>query len=114
MVISASAKVYAEIEIPLIPVLADMELAELGDVDALASLSEELGEDRSPLEAAHAEAGRAFNLNSPKLAVILFERGPPVIKKTKTGPSTAAAVLERPQDGDRLCEIVLSTGTCKG
>jgi len=42
--------------------------------------------------------------------VILFEeRGLPVIKKTKTGPSTAAAVLERlAKDGDRLCELILS------
>lgn len=112
MALGASERVYRDIELPLIPVLADMELAGIGvDVAALAALGEELAARIEALVAdAHAEAGQEFNLNSPKqLAVILFEeRGLPVIKKTKTGPSTAAAVLERlARDGDALCTMLL-------
>jgi DNA polymerase-1 len=48
-------------------------------------------------EKVYAEAGETFNINSPKqLGVILFEKmGLPVIKKTKTGYSTAVDVLEQ-------------------
>jgi DNA polymerase I len=112
MELGPSERVYRELELPLVPVLADMELAGIGvDVEALGALSVELGARIETLvAAAHEEAGKEFNLNSPKqLAVILFEeRGLPVIKKTKTGPSTAAAVLERlARDGDALCTLIL-------
>ncbi len=106
------ADVYRDIELPLVPVLAAMELAGIKvDAAALGELSVELDARITELvAAAHAEAGQEFNLNSPKqLAVILFEeRGLPVVKKTKTGPSTAAAVLERlAADGDALCRLIL-------
>jgi DNA polymerase-1 len=109
------ADVYRDIELPLVPVLAAMELAGIKvDAAALGELSVELDARITELvAAAHAEAGQEFNLNSPKqLAVILFEeRGLPVVKKTKTGPSTAAAVLERlAADGDALCRLILDDG----
>jgi DNA polymerase I len=104
--------VYRDVELPLIPVLADMELAGIrADADALGLLSIELEQRISELvDLAHAEAGETFNLNSPKqLRVLLFEkRGLPVIKKTKTGASTAADVLVKLADGgDALCQLIL-------
>lgn len=90
---------YEEIELPLAFVLADMEMEGiLADKEALASYGERLKEKISELEKAiHAQAGEAFNINSPKqLGVILFERLKlPYGKKTKTGYSTAADVLEK-------------------
>jgi DNA polymerase-1 len=90
---------YDEIERPLIPVLAAMERHGIrADADRLADFSKEL--DRS-LEAVTRQiyeiAGEEFNLGSPKqLATILFEKlGLPPIKKTKTGYSTDADVLEQ-------------------
>ena len=68
------------------------------DREKLEKLGEEL--DRNSTEIAeqiYAEAGEKFNINSPKqLSVILFEKmGLPVLKRTKTGPSTSAEVLEQ-------------------
>ncbi len=90
--------VYREIEMPLVPVLADMEMAGVAvDVPYLQALAEEL---RARLDALTAEvyalAGLEFNLGSPKqLAFVLFEKlGLPPLKKTKTGYSTDADVLE--------------------
>ena len=107
------ASVYRDIELPLIPVLAAMEAAGIGvDAGALEALSVELGARVSAFEAEiAAEAGTALNPNSPKqLAAVLFEqRGLPVIKKTPTGPSTDASVLERlaEEHGDKLCALIL-------
>jgi DNA polymerase-1 len=91
-------RVYREIEMPLVPVLADMEMAGVAvDVPYLEQLAEEL---RGRLEALAAEvyelAGLEFNLGSPKqLAFVLFDKlGLPPLKKTKTGYSTDADVLE--------------------
>src|SRR5690606_31866844 len=57
----------------------------------------------------YTEAGEEFNINSPKqLGVILFEKmGYPVIKKTKTGYSTAVDVLEKLQDQAPIVEYIL-------
>ena len=57
----------------------------------------------------YAEAGETFNINSPKqLGVILFDKlGLPVIKKTKTGYSTAADVLEKLQSEHAIIEHIL-------
>jgi DNA polymerase-1 len=86
------------IEMPLVEVLADMEWAGIAIDPALfARLSRELGEDLQRLEGTIAvAAGGAINLNSPKqLATVMFEKlGLPVLKRTKTGPSTDADVLE--------------------
>ncbi len=106
------AQLYSSVEVPLIPVLEDMERAGIGvDRDALLALGVELGERLVEAEAAiHAEAGKPFNVNSTQqLATILFEeRGLTPIKKTKTGYSTAAAVLEQlAEQGDALCRRIL-------
>ena len=94
-----SRALYDEIERPLVPVLARMERHGIrADSNRLAEFSKEL--DRS-LEALTREiytlAGEEFNLGSPKqLAVILFEKlGLTPLKKTKTGYSTDADVLEQ-------------------
>jgi DNA polymerase-1 len=87
------------IEMPLVEVLVDMEWAGIAiDAPLFARLSRELAADLQRLEIAIAEAaGGALNLNSPRqLAAVLFEKLQlPVLKKTKTGPSTDADVLEQ-------------------
>ncbi len=89
---------YEEIEFPLIFTLADMELAGIAmDGSALAAYGLQLKERIAELEQEiYAQAGEEFNINSPKqLGVILFEKLElPGGKKTKTGYSTAADVLE--------------------
>ncbi|HUG28004.1 MAG TPA: DNA polymerase I [Gemmatimonadales bacterium] len=91
-----------EIEMPLVEVLVDMEWTGIGIDRALFTrLAQELNGDLDRLEREiyHA-ADESFNLNSPKqLGVVLFEKlGLPVLKKTKTGPSTDADVLEQLAD----------------
>ena len=91
-----------EIEIPLVRVLVDMEWTGIRiDREVFERLSRELTSDLIRLEAEITkEAGGSINLNSPKqLAVVLFEKLQlPVLKKTKTGPSTDADVLEQLSD----------------
>jgi DNA polymerase-1 len=88
-----------DIELPLLEVLADMEWEGITIDRALFQrLSDELGRDLSRLEQEIARvAGTELNLNSPRqLASVLFEKHQlPVLKKTKTGPSTDADVLEQ-------------------
>ena len=87
------------IEMPLLEVLVDMEWAGITiDLTLFRKLGEELGGDLRRLEQEIAlAAGTEVNLNSPRqLASVLFERLQlPVLKKTKTGPSTDADVLEQ-------------------
>ncbi len=89
---------FYDIEMPLIEVLFDMELAGIRvDPEGLKRYGEELqGLIDKISEQIYEEAGEEFNINSPKqLGVILFEKLQiPAIKKTKTGYSTAAEVLE--------------------
>ncbi len=91
-------KLYEELELPLIEVLADMEMTGVRvDREHLAKLSRQLDKDLKKLEnEIYALAGEPFNINSPKqLGVILFEKLElRVIKKTKTGPSTDMSVME--------------------
>ncbi len=91
-------KLFHEVELPLVPVLIAMETHGVKlDVDYLKQLSDKLGERLAQAEKEiHAHAGGAFNINSPRqLGVVLFEKLQlPVIKRTKTGPSTDAEVLE--------------------
>jgi DNA polymerase-1 len=86
-------------EVPLIEVLAEMEFNGVRvDPARLAELSARYGERLKSLEIEIEElAGHPLNIASPKqLAQVLFqELGLPVIKKTKTGPSTDADVLEQ-------------------
>lgn len=88
-----------DIEMPLVQVLVDMEWAGIAiDPGLFARLSRELGADLRRLESEIARvAGVAFNVNSPRqLAAVLFEKLQlPVLKKTRTGPSTDADVLEQ-------------------
>jgi DNA polymerase-1 len=94
------ARVYDEIESPLLPVLLDMEEAGiLLDVDFLKEMSVELGSEVTGLEEEiYKQAGEPFNLNSPQqLGVILFEKmGLPVLKRTQKtrSYSTGADTLE--------------------
>lgn len=92
-------KLFYEIELPLVCVLAEMEICGFKiDADALKDFTDSLTEKISVLENEIYElAGESFNINSTKqLGVILFEKlGLKVIKKTKTGYSTDAAVLEK-------------------
>lgn len=89
---------FERIEMPLVRVLADMEWAGIRiDPDFFAELSQRLARDlRLIEEEIYKEAGGEFNINStPQLRTILFEKLKlPVIKRTKTGPSTDATVLE--------------------
>jgi len=89
---------FGELEMPLVPVLARMEAnGILIDVPFFHSMNERLESDLGLLREGIVEmAGEEFNLNStPQLREILFEKlGLPVLKKTKTGPSTDASVLE--------------------
>ena len=107
------SRVYRELEIPLIPVLARMERTGVAlDVDVLAAQSAELEKRLDELvEAAYAAAGQEFNLGSPKqLQEILFEQlGLPVKRKTPKGqPSTAEDVLqELAVEGHELPKLIL-------
>ncbi|MEK7231522.1 MAG: DNA polymerase I [Pseudomonadota bacterium] len=94
------AKVYRDIEMPVMEVLHTMERhGVLLDCVLLDAQSRELGAKMLELErAAHTQAGQPFNLNSPKqIQEILFDRHQlPVLKKTPSGaPSTDEDVLEQ-------------------
>jgi DNA polymerase I len=88
-----------DLEMPLVPVLVDMEWDGIAiDPVLFARLSAELGGELAHLEGEIARvSGVELNLNSPRqLATVLFEQQQlPVLKKTKTGPSTDADVLEQ-------------------
>jgi DNA polymerase I len=88
-----------DVEMPLVEVLVDMEWEGINVDRALFTrLGEELGADLRRLEIEISRvAGVDLNINSPRqLAAILFEKQQlPVLKKTKTGPSTDADVLEQ-------------------
>lgn len=106
-------KVFTDIEMPLMPVLAHMERnGVLIDTEMLAVQSEEISKKLTELEQkAHLIAGEAFNLNSSKqLQVILFENLElPIIKKTPKGqPSTAEPVLaELAEQGHEMPILIL-------
>ncbi|MEW6042262.1 MAG: DNA polymerase I, partial [Elusimicrobiota bacterium] len=91
-------KLYAEVELPLIEVLAAMELNGIFlDTDYLKEMSLEFNTRIEKLESEiHKKSGEKFNLNSPKqLSEILFKKlGYKSVKKTKTGLSTDVDVLE--------------------
>lgn len=92
-------KLYCEIEMPLVYTLYDMEqVGVLVDGDQLKTYGESLSGKIVELEQEiYQDAGEEFNINSPKqLGVILFDKlKMPYGKKTKTGYSTAADVLEK-------------------
>ena len=96
---SAQTELYRKIEFPLCRVLYEMEREGFSvDVEALKAFSVALGEMQEEFaNRIYLLAGEEFNINSPKqLGNILFEKlGFPHAKKTKTGYSTNAEVLEK-------------------
>ena len=105
-------KVYEDIEIPLVPVLAGMEQrGVLIDVNELRKQSQQLGKRMHELQKdAWQSAGREFNLDSPKqLQAILFdELGLAAKLKTPTGqPSTNEEALEAIADDHALPRLIL-------
>ncbi len=92
-------ELFTEVEMPLVFTLSAMELAGVQmDTEALKVYGEELSVKIRELETKiYEQAGEEFNINSPKqLGVILFEKMQlPGSKKTKTGYSTSADVLEK-------------------
>ena len=102
---------FFEIELPLCPVLAQMEKTGfLADRKALYDFGESLTERITALqETIWAEAGGEFNINSPKqLGEVLFERLQlPAGKKTRTGWSTNADILEKLRDKHPIVREVL-------
>lgn len=102
---------FYDMEMPLIYVLADMEKYGIKvDKVALLAYQKRLGESLDGMEEEiYALAGEKFNINSPKqLGVILFERlGLKGGKKTKTGYSTAADVLEKLRTAHPIVERIL-------
>jgi DNA polymerase-1 len=108
----ALRKVYEEIEMPLVPVLAAMERrGVLVDVDELRRQSQQLGKRMLELQQqAYAAAGHEFNLDSPKqLQVLLFEElGLTAKLKTPTGqPSTNEEALDAIADAHPLPRLIL-------
>ncbi len=95
-------KLYHDVEIPLAYVLAKMEhTGILVDPVKLNAISADLEETLNHLTVKIYElSDTEFNINSPKqLGEVLFDKmGLPVIKRTKTGPSTSAEVLEQLTD----------------
>lgn len=100
-----------ELEMPLSLILAEMEYQGVKvDRDRLRNMGEENNERLSILEKRiHLSAGEEFNINSPKqLGIILFEKlGLPPIKKTKTGYSTSADVLEKLENKHEIINEIL-------
>lgn len=102
---------YQDIELPLASVLADMEYTGIRvDQNQLQEMGESLDAQIVDVEKAiYEEAGEEFNINSPKqLGILLFEKmGLPVIKRTKTGYSTAVEVLEKLADQAPIVAYIL-------
>lgn len=101
---------YKDCEIKLSKVLADMEITGfVCDIDELENIKDEVSLELKDLEKIIYElSGSEFNINSPKqLSKILFEDLKlPIIKKTKTGYSTNAKVLEKLRDKHPIIEKI--------
>lgn len=106
---------YQDIEMPLVEVLSSFEYQGFKiDVEGLNELDIEFDKELERLtKGIYALAGREFNINSPKqLGEILFEELKlPVIKKTKTGYSTNAEVLEKLKGDHSIIEQILEYRT---
>ena len=102
---------YRTVELPLARVLGEMELAGIGvDAPDLGRMGVEFTGRKEALEARiHALAGHPFNIGSPaQLGTVLFEELKlPVIKKTKTGWSTDAEVLEALAPKHEIAQLLL-------
>ena len=104
-------KLLDEIELPLVSVLADMEWEGITiDLHWFASLKERFQRERREVEQKiYQSAGEEFNINSNlKLREILFEKlGLPILKRTSTGPSTDASVLQDLADQGHTLPVLL-------
>ncbi|CAH0188747.1 MULTISPECIES: DNA polymerase I [Peribacillus] len=102
---------FTELELPLSIILANMEWQGIKvDIGRLKNMGQELAIRLRNIEARIFElAGEAFNINSPKqLGAILFEKLElPVMKKTKTGYSTSADVLEKLESKHDIVKEIL-------
>lgn len=100
-----------DIELPLVSVLADMEWEGITiDLHWFASLKERFQRERREVEQKiYQSAGEEFNINSNlKLREILFEKlGLPILKRTSTGPSTDASVLQDLADQGHTLPVLL-------
>ncbi|WP_332629096.1 DNA polymerase I [Halalkalibacter flavus] len=104
-------KLFRELEMPLSIILGRMETTGVKvDKEQLEQMGEDLNRRLKELEEKiHELAGGSFNINSPKqLGEVLFEKlGLPPIKKTKTGYSTSADVLEKLAEDHEIVEHIL-------
>jgi DNA polymerase-1 len=104
-------QLFNEVEMPLVPVLAAMEgNGVLLDTDLLRKISLELGREILRLEAEiYSSVGHEFNINSPQqLGKVLFEElRLPQGRKTKTGYSTEASIMETLRGVHPVIELVL-------
>jgi len=102
---------FAEVELPLVPVLISMERNGVAlDTDLLRQMSHRLGEQLLRLEAEiYNWAGHQFNINSPQqLSSVLFEELKlPSARKTKSGYSTGASILEELRGVHPIIESLL-------
>ena len=104
-------KLYQEVELPLVTVLAHLEInGFLVDDNQLKKFADKLGEKIDALTTEiYMLAGEEFNINSPKqLGVILFEKLElKPVKKTKTGYATNADVLEKLRDKHPIVNFIM-------
>ncbi|MFC2007854.1 DNA polymerase I [Chloroflexota bacterium] len=105
-------QLFADVEMPLVPVLLSMERSGIAlDTELLRDMAHKIGEQLITLESEiYSIAGHQFNINSPKqLGSVLFEELKlPSGRKTKTGYSTEASVLEEiSRQGFAIAELIL-------
>ncbi len=104
-------QLFEEVEMPLVPVLAAMEYNGVSlDTQLLRKMSGEISETlKTVTEQIYELTGTVFNIDSPKqLAEILFDRlNLPLVRVTKSGRSTDAAVLEQLAEQHPVIELVL-------
>ena len=109
---SGQMQLLEKIEMPLAAVLADMETEGFRiDREGIADFGEQLGQIAQALEGQiFMQAGKEFNINSPKqLGEILFDTlGLPHAKKTKTGYSTNAEILEKLRPVHQIVDDILT------
>jgi len=104
-------KLFYEVEMPLLEVLAEMEMnGVIIDMDYLAQLSQDFSVRLKDVQKEiYKSAGQEFNINSPKqLSFILFEKLKlPVVRRTKTGPSTSEEVLLQLTEKHKLPYLII-------